>query len=376
MLTYNVLHGFEVRGWTVSAGDSIATQAARFDFQSRQLSLVQPDVILLQEVNPLPEKAEAYVTALKTSAAQYSEVHQVDACGICLFGLGIIPGLKNGLAVLLKAPLRIRKVDGLKLSGGIGGCGDFFGLQLNEFRYALIAEIENPVTGNKFLAVNLHLHSGIERTAYFLQRVNEVEEQGILRPEELQDFVAALDEDQNRRLDEIRVLIKELLRLQAEGTYLGTVVGGDFNFEPDSPEYRELRRAGLRDTYVITSPRGNLYSYDPEQNVIASREELTLPPSLRKAMTNLPEGRTAKNCGGLSEGRGASKTDRLSLSHGKAPGRSPRMPPARPVWKTHRSLGLPGIRSLWRAGYIHRRPVTVLIIRPEANTNVQPGTGE
>ena len=51
---------------------------------------------------------------------QYAEVHQVDACGVRLApGLAVVPGLNNGLAVLAKAPLRLRKVKGLKLSGGI-----------------------------------------------------------------------------------------------------------------------------------------------------------------------------------------------------------------------------------------------------------------
>ena len=121
----------------------------------------------------MPEKAEAFVAALKTFGPQYTEVHQADACGIRLFGLRVVRGLNNGMAVLAKAPLWLRKVAGLKLSGGIRGCGDFFGLQFGELRYALIAEVENPATGNKFLAVSLHLHSGIERTAYFIQRVTK-----------------------------------------------------------------------------------------------------------------------------------------------------------------------------------------------------------
>jgi mRNA deadenylase 3'-5' endonuclease subunit Ccr4 len=57
VLTYNVLHGLEVRAWSVGPGESKEEQAIRFNLQARQLSLAQPDVILLQEVNPLPEKA-------------------------------------------------------------------------------------------------------------------------------------------------------------------------------------------------------------------------------------------------------------------------------------------------------------------------------
>ena len=58
-----------------------------------KVQMAQADVILLQEVNPLPEKAEACVTALKTLGAEYSEVHQVDACGIRLFWPAVVPGL-------------------------------------------------------------------------------------------------------------------------------------------------------------------------------------------------------------------------------------------------------------------------------------------
>src|SRR6476646_9065099 len=154
VLTYNTLHGLEPSGLTVKASESKEARQARLDLQFHQLSVVQPDLLLLQEVNPLPEMAEAYVTGLKDSGLQYAEVHQVDACGVRLApGLAVVPGLNNGLAVLAKTPLRVRKVKGLKLSGGFGGCTDYAGFQTGELRYALIAEIENPGTGRKLLAV-------------------------------------------------------------------------------------------------------------------------------------------------------------------------------------------------------------------------------
>ena len=90
ILTYNVLHGLKVHGWSVTPGESAEARKARLQLQVRQLALAQPDVILLQEVNPLPEMAEAYVTALKQEGLQYTEVHQVDACGIRLFGLALV----------------------------------------------------------------------------------------------------------------------------------------------------------------------------------------------------------------------------------------------------------------------------------------------
>jgi len=319
VLTYNMLHGLEVSGWSVRPDESKEEHRTRFNLQARQLSLAQPDVMLFQEVNPLPEKAEAFVAALKTFGLQYTEVHQADACGISLFGLRLIPWLNNGMAVMAKSPLRLRKVVGLKLSGGIGGCGDFFGLQFGELRYALIAEVEDPGTGDKFLAVSLHLHSGIERTAYFIQKVTEAEEQGRIGREVAQGSVSVLEQDQNRRLNEIRVLVKELRRLQDKETYLGVIVGGDFNFEPDSPEYRALLGAGLRDTYMIAKPTSDLYSYDPEQNAIVRREEVTIPPALRQALANFQETEQQRIVEDYRNGMGQPRRIDFQFHMGKPP---------------------------------------------------------
>lgn len=289
VLTYNTLHGLEPSGLTVKASESKEVRQARLSLQFQQLSSAQPDLVLLQEVNPLPALAERFVEALKTSGLQYSEVHQVDACGVRVVGLAVVPDLNNGLAVLAKAPLKLRKINGLKLSGRFGACRDFIGLQTGELRYALIAEVENPDTGRKVLAVSLHLHSGIERNAFFIEKINEAIEQGRVRREDFEGIVAAMEKDQERRLDEIRVLVKEIQKLQAQGPYLGVIIGGDFNFEPDDPEYRELERAGLRDTYMIASPNSDVYSLDPQRNLIAGQGAREIPSALREAMTRLPE---------------------------------------------------------------------------------------
>jgi endonuclease/exonuclease/phosphatase family metal-dependent hydrolase len=303
VLTYNTLHGLEPSGLTVKASESKEARQARLDLQFKQLSVVQPELILLQEVNPLPEMADAYVAALKGFGLQYAEVHQVDACGVRLGRrLAVVPGLNNGLAVLAKAPLRLRKVKGLKLSGGLGGCEDFMGLQTGELRYALIAEVENPDTGRKLLAVSLHLHSGIERNAFFIQKIEKAVEQGNAKREDLESIVVAMEQDQERRLTEIRLLLKEIQKLHAEGAYLGVIVGGDFNFEPDDPEYRELERAGLKDTYTIASSESEVYSLDPQRNLIAGQGVRDIPSALREAMKRLPESQQRKILEGYQKG--------------------------------------------------------------------------
>jgi endonuclease/exonuclease/phosphatase family metal-dependent hydrolase len=303
VLTYNTLHGLEPSGMTVKASESKDTRQARLDLQFRQLSAIQPDVMLLQEVNPLPEMAESYVAAMKGYGLEYRAVHQVDACGVRLApGLAVVPGLNNGLAVLAKAPLRLRKVEGLKLSGGVGRCDDYMGFQTGELRYALIAEVENPNTGRKLLTVSLHLHSGIERNAFFIQKIRDAVKEGKLRREDFEDIVAAMEQDQKRRLDEIRLLVTAIRKLYAAGGYVGVLVGGDFNFEPDDPEYRELERTGLRDTYAMAAPETEVYSLDPQRNVIASQGIRDVPSALRAAIKRLPESQQEKILAGYQKG--------------------------------------------------------------------------
>ncbi|HEU4505489.1 MAG TPA: endonuclease/exonuclease/phosphatase family protein [Nitrospira sp.] len=302
-LTYNTLHGLVPSRLTVKAGESKEAREARLDLQFRQLALIQPDVMLLQEVNPLPEMADRYVAAMKTFGLHYRAVHQVDACGVRLApGVAVVPGLNNGLAILAKAPLLLRKVEGLKLSGGFGRCDDYMGFQTGELRYALIAEVENPDTGRKLLTVSLHLHSGIERNAFFIQKINEAVEEGRGRRQDFEGLVTAMEQDQQRRLDEIRLLVKEIQKLYAKGAYLGVIVGGDFNFEPDDPEYRELERAGLRDIYTMARPETEVYSLDPPRNVIAGQGIREVPSALRAAMKRLPESQQEKILEGYQKG--------------------------------------------------------------------------
>lgn len=304
VLTYNTWHGLDVGRVSIRPSESEDEHAARLALQIERMAKVAPDLMLLQEVNPLPEAARWYVEGLKQAGLDYAEVHQVDACGIRLIGkLAVVPGLNNGLAVLAKAPLRIRKLEGLKLSGGIGGCHDHTGVQFGELRYALIAEIENPRTRRKFLAVSLHLHSGIERDEYFTQRLIVAQLEGRLPKEgESQQILAALAEDQERRLEELRTLVQELRRLQTKERYVGVIIGGDFNFEPDSPEYRALHEAGLRDTHVLARRTGVLHSYDPQENPVVGQEDVDLPSALNSILGAMPAAERQKIVAGYQRG--------------------------------------------------------------------------
>ena len=313
VLTYNTLHGLDVGRFWVRPGESEEKRTARITTQIEDMARVAPDVMLLQEVNPLPHMAATYVAGLQARGLAYAEVHQVDACGVRpLPGVAIVPGLSNGLAILAKAPLQVRKLTGLKLSGGLGLCRDRMGVQFGELRYALIAEIVNPGTGRRLLVASLHLHSGIERDEYFTQRLLVAQGEGRIQDQAAaQRILNALAEDQRQRLEELRTLVQELKRLQTAGSYLGVLIGGDFNFEPDSPEYRELQQAGLRDTYTIARRTGALHTYDPKLNPTARQEEVELPPALTSIIAALPEDQQQRIKDGYR--RGVSQSRRIDF---------------------------------------------------------------
>lgn len=283
VLTYNVFHGLAVDRFWVSQVESPEMQAARFNLRIEQLAQAQPDLILLQEVNPLPQMAKDYVRALQQHGLQYAEVHQVDACGIRLPpGVALLPGLNNGLVILAKAPLQIRKLEGTKLSGPLGSCQDSFGIQFGELRYALIAEVANPKTDMQYLVATAQLHSGIERDSHFLHELMEAHKQGRLRQHD--QLMSELVQDQERRLRELHVLMDALHKYEASSPDAGVVIGGDFNFEPGSPEYRELARLGFKDTHELAMPEHMLHTYDPQKNPLATHEEAALPPAFTRAL--------------------------------------------------------------------------------------------
>ena len=284
VLTYNTLHGLEVGRFWVRPSESPGEHSNRFNLTLQHLKQAQPDIILLQEVNPLPQMADEYVHALHRLGLSYTEVHQVDACGLDVFDLGLVPGLNNGLVILAKEPLRIRKLAGVKLSGGIGGCDDHWGIQFGELRYAVIAEVTSPVTDMSYLVATAHLHSGIERDAHVLHKLMEAHQQGRLHHYE--QVMKELVQDQDRRLGELRTLMGALKELQEQKAYAGVIIGGDFNFEPGSPEYLALNQLGFADTHQLAMPDMMLHTYDPLKNPLALHEEAMLPHSLTRALAS------------------------------------------------------------------------------------------
>ncbi len=288
VLTYNAWHGLDTGEFWVTASETPEQNAIRLQFQVTQIVTVQPDIVLLQEVNPLPARAERYVQALVDRGLQYDQVHQVDACGIRLHGdTGLIPGLNNGLVILAKKELHLRKLAGLKLSGDLGRCESGSGLQLEELRYAVIGDITIPETGQHYLVGSTHLHSGIEAGATFLNILQRANNAGYLP--RYPEFRWNVETDRLRRIGELDKLTRTLRSFRREGAYDGFAVGGDFNFESDFPEYEEALQLKLTDAYDLARQSNELYTADPQRNrLIHIGDDTAFPDPLKRVFKELP----------------------------------------------------------------------------------------
>lgn len=294
VLTYNAWHGLNTGEFWVTPSELPELNQARLQFQVAQIRAAQPDLVLLQEVNPLPIRADQYVKALAMLGLDYDEVHQVDACGIRIRGdTALIPGLNNGLVILARHRLHLRKLAGLKLSGDLGRCDSVSGMQLEELRYALIGDITLPETGQHYLVASTHLHSGFEAGAAFLDTLQRAYRAGYLS--RYPEFRWAIDQDRLRRIGELDKLTRTLRMFRRQGAYAGFAVGGDFNFEPDFPEYEEARLLRLTEPGRSSDKDRILYTADPGRNgLIHIGDESTFPPPLTQIFKELPPEAAAK----------------------------------------------------------------------------------
>lgn len=285
-LTFNALHGLATGRVSVSLGETPEQNRRRFQLFITQLELERPDVVFLQEVNPLPERAQYYVEALEALGLHYRVVYQVDACGVRFSGdRALFPDLNNGLAILAKEELELKKIIGLQLSGDLGNCRSNSGFQLGELRYGLIAEIGLPGSKGRFLLASTHLHSGFETGGRFMDLLSSLHRDGRFR--DYPSFKWAVDQTRLRRIGELNVLIRRLNKLKREEGYEGIVIAGDLNFERDFPEYQEVERLRFKDTALLGLEIQELFTADPNLNAwIRQDADTPVPPLLMNAIAS------------------------------------------------------------------------------------------
>ena len=234
IVTINVWSGLDYQGvFRMGEYEPAARRAARFGALVQQLRELDPDLVFIQEANPLPAYARrlAHATGLE-------EVHQVVNAGLRVGPVGIPWNLREGLTVLARAELEPRKYAAWKLSGGPGLHGEWVTLHWSETVYALVVGLN--LAGRPAFAVNVHLTWSLPRYPGLDVLMEHLPER--VRTDKFRALAQAwCRERDRRRARELRTLL-ERLRTLPEHTFL--MVAGDFNAEPEAPEIRAFLQAG------------------------------------------------------------------------------------------------------------------------------------
>lgn len=231
VVTYNLWHG----GWLRGRRESAATKRARHAQQLAEIAQLAPDVLLLQEVSPVPELTHWFADELAMQA-----VWAIDNGGLHVAlparrsihprRVGLPGDFLNGLAILARPELQLNGLGRVRLSGPAPLHTSRFAAQLGETRFGLGATLQLGERGTLLLC-NTHLHA----------------------PRNLTATPSAPLAGAARRLHEatrcVRALAAWKSRLERTGPPIaGTLLAGDLNDLPDSAPLRHLLDSGLIDS--------------------------------------------------------------------------------------------------------------------------------
>ncbi|MEY3900900.1 MAG: hypothetical protein RL189_206 [Pseudomonadota bacterium] len=281
--TLNTWHGLDGHGtFMFGSLESRAERIARLERQIAALRQLNPDILLLQELNPLPFRAHWYAQKL-AMRAEYTTCNS----GIKL-GWGPPTNLNEGLAILFRPDWQYQVLGKKRLSGSfrlnpfrISAINTpFLSFQLHETRVAFAIRFFIPPEKRigqyegrtSLIAAVAHLHVSPAHTPRNEKIVNTALEHGQISKEDAALITRAFRSANTRRLNEIEQLTSWLESLRRPDEPV--ILGGDFNCEPESPPYNALLRRGWKDLWIEAGNPTDLIesaTWDAPRNPLTAR---------------------------------------------------------------------------------------------------------
>jgi len=270
-VTINVWSGLDYKG-TLKMGEyeTRRVRQARYRLLLEELEARNPDVIALNEANPLPGYARRLARDLN-----YDYIYSVGMSGIKIGCLGIPVNFKEGEAILVRKSLGLKKTGVKRLSPGSGYIGNFVSFHFAESNQAIAGRI--AVEGKPVYVVNTHLHAGLPDEERWLIEMGQIRDSGAITQEEYHALIATWRQSVARRQSETRHLLQWLEEALPPGAPI--VLMGDFNALPSSEEIAWVMAKGFTDSYLHhQGPDEPGYTWDPKVNTnIAAFYEMPEP---------------------------------------------------------------------------------------------------
>ncbi|UCD38041.1 MAG: endonuclease/exonuclease/phosphatase family protein [Fidelibacterota bacterium] len=258
-VTINIWSGLDYKG-TLKMGEyeTREVRKARYAQLVAELKALKPDVIALNEANPLPRYARRLARDLG-----YDYIYNVGMSGLKLGCLGIPTNFREGDAILAKKSLRLRKVGVKRLSSGAGLISNMASIHFAESNQAIAGRIR---AGDRTIyVVNTHLHAGVPDHERWRREVDRMGEAGSMTEVDYQTLLDTWHASITRRQNETQALLN-WMRAKLPGD-ARVVLMGDFNAEPNSEEITWVLTDDFVDTWSpLHGPNAAGFTWDPQRN--------------------------------------------------------------------------------------------------------------
>ncbi len=259
LVTMNVWFGLDGRG-LVKFGEYEPgkIRSARFQNLTNGLKDLQPDVIGIQEANPLP----GYVRKL-SNALGYDAVWQVTNSGIKLLGFGIPTNFTEGSAILAQKGHDLKYLGVRRLSGK-GVQTKYVSMHFSELRDVIAARV--IVRGQALIVFNTQTHYSVIWNKTWQESLTAMIEDDDIPLKTKENLLESIQKSKKRRRQEISRLIDFVKETTLRYNY-PYIIMGDCNATVESSEIAELcSELDLLDTYAVKNPDKIGFTWDPGKN--------------------------------------------------------------------------------------------------------------
>jgi endonuclease/exonuclease/phosphatase family metal-dependent hydrolase len=254
ILTINVWSGLTYKGF-FKMGEYEHHPDRRYELLVSEIRHLDPDILAIQEANPLPYYVERLAADLN-----YQVIYRVALGGIRFGSFGIPTNMREGQTILVKKPWTITKLGRKRLSGG-GIATNWFSFHFREITQALLGKV--LIHDKPLYVYNVHLHEGPFKGSALETMLKRLSQE--MTTEKVEEAKKAAEKDMERRRVEIANLIKFVEETLPPG--MPAIILGDFNTTIESGELEPLLAGGRWvDSFRVKNPNEEGVTWDPQHN--------------------------------------------------------------------------------------------------------------
>jgi endonuclease/exonuclease/phosphatase family metal-dependent hydrolase len=250
-MTLNAWSGLTYKGlFRMGYFEPEEERLTRFEGLIAEIKRLKPDIIGINEANPLPSYCEEL-----SRRTGYDCVWHMGVSGLRLGKFGIPVNLREGDVILARKGLGLEFIGRTKLAGP-GIVRQFFSVHTGDLTQAILGRIN--IEGKDVYVCATHWHATLGPDS--IERAKLLKKTYGYSDKEYDRVIKTINHDISWKLRESRKTVKSLRKEVPSDSPV--ILMGDLNAEPDRPEIECLRLNGFHES--IPGEIG--FTWDPETN--------------------------------------------------------------------------------------------------------------